>query len=129
MGQAVPQSDGQIIRTVYESLAMKYRFALLQIEDNISRRLVKLYLLGGGSIDPLLCKTAACSTGIPVAAGPAEATALGNILLQLVALGDINNIESGRKIIRQSEKISTYEPENTDLWEKQYNRYLKLLNK
>lgn len=129
MGQAVPQSDGQIIRTVYESLAMKYRFALLQIEDNISRRLEKLYLLGGGSKDPLLCKMAACSTGIPVAAGPAEATALGNILLQLVALGDINNIESGRKIIRQSEKISIYEPENTDLWEKQYNRYLKLLNK
>lgn len=128
-GQIPPQNDGEIIRTVYESLAMKYKFALLQIEENVSRRFEKLYLLGGGSKDPLLCKMAACSTGIPVAAGPAEATALGNILLQFIALGDIKDVEEGRRLIRQSEDIKIYEPEDTNLWNKEYNRYLKLLNK
>lgn len=128
-GQAVLQSDGEIIRTVYESLAMKYKYALAQIEENTRRKFSVLYLLGGGSKDSFLCKMTASSTGIQVAAGPAEATALGNILLQLVALGDIKNIDDGRKIIRQREELKFYLPEKAEQWNSEYKRYLKLLNK
>ncbi len=127
--QEVPQSDGEIIRTVYESLAMKYRFALRQISDNTGKEFTVLHLLGGGTKDPFLCQMTANSTGIPVVAGPAEATALGNILLQLVALGEIDSIEQGRAIIRQTEKVREYMPGEADKWDCAYNRFLKLLNK
>lgn len=128
-GQEVPQSDGEIIRTVYESLAMKYRFALRQISENTGRKFSVLHLLGGGTKDPFLCRMTANSTGIPVVAGPVEATALGNILLQLVALGEIDSIEQGRAIIRKTEKVTEYLPDEADEWNAEYNRFRKLLNK
>lgn len=88
-----------------------------------------MHLLGGGTKDPFLCQMTANSTGIPVVAGPAEATALGNILLQLVALGEIDSIEQGRAIIRQTEKVREYMPGEANKWDCAYNRFLKLLNK
>ena len=128
-GQALPQNDGELIRTVYESLAMKYRFAIKQLAENTGKEFGALYLLGGGSKDSLLCRLTADRTEIPVKAGPAEATALGNIMLQLIALGDIKSINEGRRIIRQSESIKTYLPENTEQNGSDYDKYLKILNK
>ncbi len=121
--QSVPESDGAIIRCIYESLAMKYKFAVNQIAENTGRKFEVLHLLGGGTKDGFLCQMTADSLGIPVIAGPAEATALGNIILQLIALGDIKSIDEGRAIIRTQESVKQYLPENAAVWEIAYEKF------
>ena len=81
------------MRCIYESLALKYRFALGQLEAATGRRFAALHVLGGGAKDGLLCRMTADATGLRTAAGPVEATALGNILIQLVALGMLPSID------------------------------------
>lgn len=121
--QPVPESDGALVRCIYESLAMKYKFAVNQISENTGRKFDVLHLLGGGTKDGFLCQMTADSLGIPVIAGPAEATALGNILLQLIALGDIKSIDEGRAVIRTQEQVKQYQPENADVWECAYEEF------
>lgn len=121
--QPLPESDGALIRCIYESLAMKYKFAIHKIMENTGKSFDILHLLGGGTKDGLLCQMTADSLGIPVTAGPAEATALGNIILQLIALGDIKNIDEGRKLIRKQEGVRQYQPDNADIWEKAYKTF------
>lgn len=126
-GQTVPENDGALVRCIYESLAMKYKFALRGISENTGREFEVLHLLGGGTKDPLLCQMTADSLGIPVVAGPAEATAIGNIMLQLIALGDIKDVDDGREIIRAQESVKQYNPQNTDEWEKAYQSFCKTI--
>lgn len=126
-GQTVPENDGTLVRCIYESLAMKYKFALRGISENTGREFEVLHLLGGGTKDPLLCQMTADSLGIPVVAGPAEATAIGNIMLQLIALGDIKDVDDGREIIRAQESVKQYNPQNTDEWEKAYQSFCKTI--
>lgn len=126
--QPIPASDGALVRCIYESLAMKYKFALGQISENTGKTFDILHLLGGGTKDSFLCQMTANSLGIPVIAGPTEATALGNILLQLIALGDIKDIDEGRKLIRQQESVKEYSPCEIDKWEKAYKKYITILN-
>lgn len=121
--QSVPESDGALVRCIYESLAMKYKFAVNQISENTGREFEVLHLLGGGTKDGFLCQMTADSLGIPVIAGPAEATALGNIILQLIALGNIKNIDEGRAIIRTQESVKQYLPQNADVWENAYEKF------
>lgn len=121
--QPVPQSDGALVRCIYESLAMKYKFALSQISENTGRSFDVLHLLGGGTKDSFLCRMTANSLGIPVIAGPTEATALGNILLQLIALGDIKNIDEGRALIRSQEIVREYKPDDVEEWKKAYKKF------
>ena len=121
--QSVPESDGALVRCIYESLAMKYKMALQQISDNTGRQFEVLHLLGGGTKDGFLCQMTANSLAIPVIAGPAEATALGNILLQLIALGDIADIAQGRSFIRSQEQLKKYEPEDVAAWENAYKSF------
>lgn len=121
--QPLPESDGALVRCIYESLAMKYKFALNQIRENTGKKFEVLHLLGGGTKDGFLCRMTANSLGIPVAAGPAEATALGNIILQLIALGDIKNIDEGRTLIREQESVKQYQPDDADIWEKAYKKF------
>lgn len=125
--QTVPENDGALVRCIYESLAMKYKFALRGISENTGREFEVLHLLGGGTKDPLLCQMTADSLGIPVVAGPAEATAIGNIMLQLIALGDIKDVDDGREIIRAQESVKQYNPQNTDGWEKAYQSFCKTI--
>ncbi len=127
--QPVPESDGALVRCIYESLAMKYKYALDMISENTGRKFEVLHLLGGGVKDGFLCQMTADSLGIPVIAGPAEATAIGNIMLQLIALGDIKNIDEGRSIIRARESVKQYLPEDTASFEKAYEKFLLALNK
>lgn len=122
-GQSVPETDGALVHCIYESLAMKYKQALCGISENTGKAFEVLHLLGGGTKDPLLCQMTADSLGIPVVAGPAEATALGNIMLQLIALGDIKNIDEGRAVIRAQEKVLQYNPQETSEWENAYSRF------
>lgn len=121
--QTIPKSDGALVRCIYESLAMKYKFALSQISDNTGKSFDVLHLLGGGTKDGFLCQMTANSLGIPVIAGPAEATALGNILLQLIALGDIRNVDEGRMIIKEQESVKEYTPADIDEWQKAYKKF------
>lgn len=121
--QPVPESDGALVRCIYESLAMKYKFAISQISENTGKNFDVLHLLGGGTKDGFLCQMTANSLGIPVIAGPTEATALGNILLQLIALGDIKDIDEGRALIRQQESVKEYLPADTDEWKKAYKNF------
>lgn len=127
--QPVPQSDGALVRCIYESLAMKYKFAIHQISENTGKVFDVLHLLGGGTKDSFLCQMTANSLGIPVIAGPTEATALGNILLQLIALGDISSIEEGRALLRKQEKVKEYLPKDMESWEHAYEKFCKIIIK
>ncbi len=126
-GQGKPESDGAMIRCIYESLAMKYKFAIEQISENTGNKFDVLHLLGGGTKDNFLCQMTADSLNMSVVAGPTEATALGNIILQLIALGDIKDVSEGRELIKSSEKLTTYKPENAKAFENGYKNFVKIL--
>ena len=127
--QPVPETIGQVVRCIYESLAMKYRLALEQITECTGKKFDVLHLMGGGTKDGFLCELAAQSLGIPVVAGPIEATALGNIMLQLIALGEIETIEQGRKIIAETEKVKVFEEAHTPDWDEAFERFCKIIKK
>lgn len=127
--QPVPETIGELVRCIYESLAFKYRFAIKQLEHCTGKSFDVLNLLGGGTKDGFLCELTANSIDLPVVAGPVEATALGNIALQLIALGEIDDVESARKIIAKTENVKTYNPQyNPDL-EEAYCRFEKIIKK
>lgn len=126
-GQGTPETDGALVRCIYESLAMKYRFAIGQLEENTGKRFDVLNLLGGGTKDGFLCSMTADSLNIPVTAGPTEATALGNIMLQLIALGELESVEDGRRVLASSESVKTYLPENSEEFAKAYVKFKNII--
>lgn len=127
--QPVPETIGQLVRCIYESLALKYRLALTQIGECTGKSFDVLHLMGGGTKDGFLCELSSESLGIPVIAGPVEATALGNIVLQLISLGEIKSIEEGRRIIAETEKVKTFEGEHTPDWDEAFRRFCKVIKK
>lgn len=122
-GQPVPESVGEVMRCIYESLAMKYRLTLDNLEDCTGKTYPAIHVIGGGTKDTLLCKMTACSCGRDVVAGPIEATVLGNICVQLLACGAIENVSQARKIVRESENTALYTPENAAEWNAAYERF------
>ena len=126
-GQYVPRTVGEIMRCIYESLALKYRFAIEQLQEATGRHFGVLHVLGGGAKDGLLCRMTADAAGLRVVAGPVEATALGNLMLQLCALGVLPSLEEGRRMIARQEKLTEFLPRSTAAWENAYQNYLKLL--
>ena len=126
-GQGIPQTDGALVRCIYESLAMKYRYAIRQIEENTGKKFDVLHLLGGGTKDSFLCQMTADSLDMPVIAGPTEATALGNIILQFIALGDIADVDAGREIIKAQENLKEYKPVNSADFEEAYQKFLNVI--
>lgn len=127
-GQRVPQTDGEVIRCIYESLAFKYRYTYEQISECLDKKYEKIHIVGGGSKDSLLCQMTAEASGLEVIAGPVEATAIGNILVQLIARGEIKNLEEGRKIISASFDTVKYVPLEHDIWNKEYERYKSIID-
>ena len=125
--QPVPGSVGQLVRCIYESLALKYRLALEQISESTGKTFDVLHLLGGGTKDGFLCEMTAKSLGIPVVAGPVEATALGNIMLQLIALGEVSGIEEARTIIAETQETKKYAFDRSFDWDKAYEKYKSIL--
>lgn len=121
--QPVPGTVGEIMRCIYESLALKYRFALDQLSQATGKRFSSLHILGGGAKDGLLCRMTADCTGIPVVAGPVEATALGNILIQLVALDEVKDIQEGRALIAAAEPVKRFAPAPQDGWDRAYETF------
>ncbi|MCR5523361.1 MAG: rhamnulokinase [Clostridia bacterium] len=127
-GQYVPADTGEVMRCIYESLALKYKLTLEKLSDSTGRDFPAIHVIGGGTKDTLLCRMTACATGKKVLAGPVEATTLGNIAVQLISCGAVDSVSSARKIIAASEKISVYEPENIDQWNEAYERFKNTVN-
>ncbi len=109
-GQPEPSSCGEIARCIFESLALKYRAVLEDLGQIRGKPLSVLHVVGGGSQNALLCQYAADACGIPVVAGPVEATTAGNALMQAIAMGRIGDLQQGREVMRQSTSLRTYEP-------------------
>ena len=126
-GQPVPETVGQVMRCIYESLALKYRFALEQLSRATGKQFSVLHMLGGGAKDGLLCRMTADCAGIPVVAGPVEATALGNILIQLVALNCLHDLDEGRALIARTEPLRRFEPETSCAWDAAFTRCKTIL--
>jgi rhamnulokinase len=125
-GQPVPETKGEIVRCALQSLALSYRWALAQLEDVLGRRLDPIHIVGGGTQNKLLNQLAADATGRQVVTGPVEATVVGNVLMQAVALGHLASLDELRAVVRRSFEVSTYEPVHTQAWEDAYVKYLKL---
>ena len=122
--QPIPESVGQIARCIYESLALKYRWALERLEEIKGRRIDQLNIVGGGCQNRLLNQFAADSIDRPVVTGPVEGAAIGNLLAQAMALGDIRTMDELREVVRRSEAVETYTPDHTAEWEQAYQRML-----
>jgi sugar (pentulose or hexulose) kinase len=112
------------VRCVLESLALKYRWVLEKLEHIIGHRLEPIHIIGGGTRNRLLDQFAANATGRHVITGPVEATALGNILMQAVALGDIGSVLDARALVRRSSAPELYEPEDRSGWDESYQALL-----
>ncbi len=125
-GQPALSDPAAITRCILESLALKYRQVKENLESITDRPIQRIHIVGGGSQNDLLNQFAANSTGCSVIAGPVEATSLGNILLQLYALGDIKSIEDGRALVRRSVQTKSFEPADAGEWEDAYSRYIRL---
>lgn len=125
-GQPVPESVGELLRCIVESLALRYRSVLEGIEELVQKRYPVLHVVGGGAQHTILCQYSANALNRPVLAGPSEATAIGNIIVQLIALGHLKDLEQARRVVRASFPIQMYEPQDAEAWEQAYERYCTL---
>jgi rhamnulokinase len=121
--QPVPAGPAAYVRTILESLAMKYRFVIRNLERLIDRPIEQIRVIGGGSKNRLLNQFTSDATGRRVLAGPAEATALGNIAIQILARGDAASLEEVRAVVDRSFPVEVFEPSETDQWNKQVERF------
>lgn len=126
--QALPRSRAEFVRGICESLALKYRIVLDEIRQISSTPIQKIHVIGGGAKNRLLCQFTANATGLPVLAGPAEATSIGNIMMQSRAHGFIRSLAQMREVIRNSFDVTVHEPEKTKEWEEAYGRFQKILH-
>ena len=126
-GQTPPESKGAIVRTALESLALRYRWTLEKLELMLGRPLNRIHIVGGGIQNKLLCQFAADATQREVVAGPVEATAAGNVLMQAMARGHIGSLEEAREVVRNSFGLATYEPGDASPWDEAYGNWLELL--
>lgn len=124
--QTVPETPGQIARCVMDSLALKYRYILGLTADLSGSEFAGLHMVGGGIQNQLLCQLTADAIGKPVWAGPVEASAIGNILVQYMALGEIGSIHDARGIVRDSFPAAVYEPQESSIWETAYAEFLRI---
>jgi rhamnulokinase len=125
-GQPAPETPGQFGRCILESLALLYRVTLEEIEQLTGRVIRRLHIVGGGSRNVLLNEFAANATERQVVAGPVEATAIGNVLIQAIALGHIKSLKALRRIVRESFALRTFEPHVSEDWRGAYKRFLRL---
>ena len=125
--QPVPETVGEVMRCIYESLALKYRVGLDQLTRTTGKTFSVLHVLGGGTKDGLLCQMTADCTGLSVVAGPIEATAIGNLLIQLTTLGELESLEAGRALVARTEALKYFTPSDQQPWNRAYERYQTIL--
>ena len=126
-GQPVPETIGQVARCVYESLALKYRHALEGLEKMKGQRIDSLNIVGGPINNRFLDQLIADSLDREVVTGPVEGAAIGNLLTQAMALGDIKDLDELRQVVRNSEAVEVWEPHHTVEWENAYQKLLTFL--
>ena len=127
-GQRVPQSHGEILRLALESLALKYCWVLERLEELVGRKFTPIHIIGGGTKNRLLNQFTAHATRRTVITGPVEATAIGNILMQAIGLGDIASLENAREIVHNSFDLEEYAPASEKEWDVAYQKLLDLLD-
>jgi len=125
-GQPSPESPGQFARCILESLALLYRLTIEEVEQATGHSIERLHIVGGGSRNALLNQFAADATEREVVAGPVEATAIGNVLIQAIALGHVESLTALRQIVRDSFPLQIFQPRMTADWRTAYHRFLGL---
>lgn len=125
-GQPVPSTPGQFTRCILESLALLYRQTIKEIELLTDRRLKRIHIVGGGSQSELLNQFSADATGLTVLAGPVEATAIGNVLVQAIALGHLDSLATARKLVAESFSVITYHSNHSSAWQDAYTKFTNL---
>jgi rhamnulokinase len=126
-GQPVPETVAEIARCVFDSLALSYRHVVTDLRDIADVAVPTINIVGGGANNALLSQLTADAVGTPVVCGPVEATALGNAAVQLVALGELDNLADIRRVIRASEAQTTYLPRASDAWDGAYATFTRLV--
>jgi rhamnulokinase len=128
-GQSAPMDPGAVVRCALESLALRYRWVLERLESLLSRRLATIHVVGGGSQNELLCQLTADACNRPVLAGPVEATAIGNLMVQAIGIGLLGSLADAREVVRRSFEVRTYTPSNPEVWQAPYESFLGFLPK
>jgi rhamnulokinase len=124
--QPVPQTPAEVVRSILESLALEYRWNTEKLRELSGKDLPVIHIIGGGSRNRLLNQFTADATGCQVIAGPVEATAIGNVLLQAIGLKQLSSLEEGRALVRRSFDVASFEPQIISAWDEAYSRYLAL---
>jgi rhamnulokinase len=126
-GQPAPEGVGPTVRCALESLALRYRWAVEKLEELTGRKLSVIHIVGGGCQNELLCQLSADACNRMVLAGPVEATAIGNIIVQAIGLGLLGSLADGREVVRRSFEVKRYEPRHSTEWETAYAQFKELL--
>lgn len=126
-GQAVPEDPGGVLRVISDSLALKYRLVFETLGRLVKREFDLLHVIGGGGQNEALDQAIANSLGVPVVVGPYEATAYGNVLMQMLATGALASLDQGRALLRESESLKTFTPADTAAWDAAYQRFLEVI--
>jgi len=127
--QKSPESHAEFVRCIFESLSLKYNYILGKLIHLAPFPIEKLHVIGGGSKNPLLNQWTSNAIGIPVIAGPSEATAIGNIMIQAKTAGCVDSLQEMRQIIRDSIPLDEFLPENKNEWEKAYAKFLIIVDR
>ncbi len=125
--QPPPDSHAALARCILESLALRYRMTIENLEAALGWKVDRIHIIGGGSQNTLLCQMTADATGLPVLAGPVEATALGNALIQALATGHLASIAEGREAVKRSFSLIPYDPHPSEAWQSAYQRFRRML--
>ena len=126
-GQMPPDGIGETVRCALESLALQYRKTLHELQRLTGDHIEQLHIVGGGSQNWLLNRFTANATGIPATAGPVEATALGNVIVQAIVSGELPSLEAAREMVGKSFKLETFEPQDRDAWNSAAERFGNLV--
>lgn len=122
-GQPCTQEPGVLYRSALEGLALRYRSCLGMLETLVGNPIETIHIVGGGSLNELLCQMTADACNRPVIAGPVEATAIGNLLMQMMGTGQITGVTKARQLVRESFRTKTYQPQSPEIWEEPAERF------
>lgn len=128
-GQKVPETKGEIVRCIAQSLGFRYRYTIEGMEKVTGNKYNVVNIVGGGIKDKMICQFTANATKRVVSAGPVEATSIGNVLVQAMAMGAIKDLNEGRQVVKNSFDIATYEPQDSDEWDAAYEKWKEIVEK
>jgi rhamnulokinase len=126
-GQVPPRDEGAMVRCCLDSLALKYRWTIDRLEAILGSTITTIHVVGGGTKNALLCQLTADACGRPVHAGPVEATAIGNILMQALGRGRLGSVGELRAVVARSFPVTIYEPRDTSVWADAAGRFAALV--